>query len=145
MIGHRIGKIEISNNKLYIIQRTSFRISWSQRDRNQSGRRDYRDNYNSGRMNYSRNDRYSPADRSGDMSPPMKRIRSTGGRDWDERYSNYDSGYHGGGGGSGGHHVVSHYNRDSYGQHDRERDDEYDDDDVIDSRLNNCKIFINNY
>nr|XP_046911542.1 serrate RNA effector molecule homolog isoform X1 [Dermatophagoides farinae] len=100
--------------------------SWSQRDRNQSGRRDYRDNYNSGRMNYSRNDRYSPADRSGDMSPPMKRIRSTGGRDWDERYSNYDSGYHGGGGagGGGGHHVASHYNRDSYGQHDRERDDE---------------------
>lgn len=106
--------------------------SWSsQRDRNQSsgggGRRDYRDNYNSGRMNYSRNDRYSPADRNvgGDMSPPIKRIRSTGvTRDWDERYSNYDSGY--GHGVSVGHHNIgiTHY-RDNYGQHDRERDDEY--------------------
>nr|XP_027195841.1 serrate RNA effector molecule homolog isoform X2 [Dermatophagoides pteronyssinus] len=108
--------------------------SWSsQRDRNQSsgggGRRDYRDNYNSGRMNYSRNDRYSPADRNvgGDMSPPIKRIRSTGvTRDWDERYSNYDSGYgHGVSVGVGHHNIgITHY-RDNYGQHDRERDDEY--------------------
>lgn len=57
--------------------------------------------YNSG-YGGARNDRYSPADRSGDMSPPSKRIR---GREWDDRYPNYElggghhSGHYGGGGG----------------------------------------------
>lgn len=85
------------------------------------GGRDYgvlRDRYGMPR-NYGsgRNDRYSPGDRSGDMSPPTKRIRS---RDWDERYGgpNYELGgghhsQHGDNrGGSGGNHRSDNFSQD---------------------------------
>ncbi|KAJ6223773.1 hypothetical protein RDWZM_002318 [Blomia tropicalis] len=92
------------------------------------GGRDYgvlRDRYGMPR-NYGsgRNDRYSPGDRSGDMSPPTKRIRS---RDWDERYGgpNYELGgghhsQHGDNrGGSGGNHRSDNFSQD------RDADEQY--------------------
>ncbi|XP_054156484.1 serrate RNA effector molecule homolog [Oppia nitens] len=80
--------------------------SWGNqnRDRNNQRRDNYRDNYSLGQTVNQRRDRYSPADRSNDMSPPMKRMRSA--RDWEDRtpYPNYDMGA-----GYGGHHNSTNW------------------------------------